>query len=117
MSNSKQIGKIGEQLACKYLEKLGYKIIQRNFYSRQGEIDIIAKQDKMIIFIEVKTRTNEQFGKPAEAVNRIKKKHIYQTAKYYLYNTKQEKKNIRFDVIEVYIKNGKIKFNHIKQIM
>lgn len=113
----KQIGKIGEQLACQYLQEEGYQIIQRNFYAKQGEIDIITKQNRTIIFVEVKTRTNEIFGKPADAVHYFKQKHMYQTAKYYLYQTKQENKEIRFDVIEVWIQKGKITFHHIKQIM
>ena len=117
MKINNRIGKIGEKLAAEYLEKHGYEIITTNFYTRKGEIDIIAKQNKEIIFIEVKTRTSEEFGKPAEAVTYYKEKHMYQAAKYYIYKTNQESEYIRFDVIEIYIKNGKIKLNHIKQIL
>lgn len=117
MENKHILGKIGEKIAVKYLQKQNYKIITTNFYTRKGEIDIIAKQNKEIIFIEVKTRTSEEFGKPAEAVTYYKEKHMYQAAKYYIYKTNQESEYIRFDVIEIYIKNGKIKLNHIKQIL
>ena len=60
--NNKELGKIGENIAISYLEKNKYDILERNFYCKQGEIDIIAKQKGVIIFIEVKTRSNKRFG-------------------------------------------------------
>ena len=80
-----ELGKIGEQIATEYVEKLGYKIIKRNFFCKHGEIDIIAQDNQEIVFIEVKTRSSTNFGKPSEAVNKIKLMHMYKTAKYYLY--------------------------------
>ena len=80
-----EIGKIGEDLASKYLEAAGYIIIERNFLARQGEIDIIAKDKKELVFIEVKTRTSDIYGKPVEAVNTQKEKDRLNTIKYYLY--------------------------------
>lgn len=112
-----EIGKIGEEIAVKYVMGLGYKIIERNFYANQGEIDIIAKDKKEIVFIEVKTRTNLFFGKPIEAVTNQKQKHLIRTVKYYLYLKHMENKYIRLDVIEVYITEDKFKINHIKQII
>ena len=117
MKINNRIGKIGEKLAAGYLKKQGYEIITTNFYTKGGEIDIIAKEDNEIVFVEVKTRSNGSFGKPVEAVNYFKQKHLYKTAKYYMYKTCHELNYIRFDVIEVYIKYGKIKINHIKQIL
>ena len=113
----KELGKIGEELAVEYLEKNKYQIIKRNFYCRQGEIDIIAKDKEEIVFIEVNTRSNINFGKPSEAVNHIKQKHIYKSAKYYLYKTNSLDMLIRFDVIEVLIEEGRFNINHIKQII
>lgn len=112
-----RIGKIGEDKATEYLEKLGYKIIERNFVAKQGEIDIIAKDKQELVFIEVKTRTNTLYGKPVEAVNEPKQKHLINTAKYYLYSKHLENEFVRFDVIEIYLKNKSIKVNHIKQII
>lgn len=113
-------GKIGEELAVRYLIQNRYKIIDRNFYGRKGEIDIIAKdlEKTEIVFIEVKTRSNNHYGKPSEAVNRYKMKHIYDTAQYYIYLKKLEKQFIRFDAIEVYIKQKerKYKINHIRNM-
>ena len=113
----KELGNIGEQIAVEYLEKNKYQILERNFYCRQGEIDIIAKDNQEIVFIEVKTRTSINFGKPAESINEIKQKHMYKAAKYFLYKTKRLDDFIRFDVIEVLISNGKFNINHIKQII
>lgn len=111
-----RIGKIGEDLACKYLGKNNYKIIERNYYCKQGEIDIIAKDEytKELIFIEVKTRTNLHYGRPAEGIDNKKKKHIYKAGEYYLYKNELEEISVRIDVIEVYIQNNTYKINHIK---
>lgn len=118
MLNSKQeLGKQGENMATKYLQKKGYKIIARNFECKQGEIDIIAKDKKEYVFIEVKTRQNFQYGKPCEAVNNQKKKHIYKATQYYIYSHKLENKFIRIDVIEIYKTNNKYYLHHIKQII
>ena len=112
-----EIGKIGEDLATKYLENIGYSIIERNFIAKQGEIDIIAKDKEELVFIEVKTRTNALYGQPVDAVNRIKQKHLVKTVNYYLYLRNLENKFIRLDVIEVYLKDNTYKINHIKQII
>lgn len=113
-----EIGKWGENLACKYLEENNYKVIERNFLCRQGEIDIIAKDiaKQECVFIEVKTRTNFKYGNPSEAVNRKKLKHIKQTANYYIYKNSINNIAVRFDVIEVYIQEQNCKINHIKQV-
>lgn len=112
-----QTGKIGEDIAIKYLENLGYTIIERNFMAVQGEIDIIAKDNKELVFIEVKTRTNMLFGRPVEAVNLSKQKHLINTAKYYIHCKNLENEFVRIDVIEVYLTKNKAKINHIKQII
>ena len=110
--------KEGEKLAKRFLEEREYEIINQNFRIRQGEIDIIAKEKSgTIVFVEVKTRTTIEYGNPAEAVNENKVNHIVKTAKYFLYSRKLSNKNIRFDVIEVFIYKGRYKINHIKQIM
>ena len=80
-----EIGKLGEDIVTKYLKELGYTIVERNFMAIQGEIDIIARDKNELVFIEVKTRTSMQFGRPVEAVNPLKQKHLIRTVKYYLY--------------------------------
>lgn len=112
-----EIGKLGEDIAARYLEKIGYTIIERNFVAIQGEIDMVAKDKNEIVFIEVKTRTSKEFGRPVDAVNIPKQKHLISTVKYYLYNKHLENEFVRFDVIEVYFYRGKCKINHLKQII
>ena len=112
-----EIGKIGEDLAAKYLEEMQYEIIERNFKCKQGEIDIIARKNEEIVFIEVKTRQSLGYGLPAEAVTEIKQKHIEKSTKYYLYKNHLEQDFVRLDIIEVYIYRKRYKINHIKQIL
>lgn len=114
MYQSHETGKIGEELSIKYLQQNGYTIIQRNFECRQGEIDVIAKDKEEIVFIEVKTRASAKYGLPKEAVNQIKKKHIYKSAEFYIFLNKLEGKPVRIDVIEVYKRQNKFKIKHIK---
>ena len=115
MDERHSIGKDGEEIATKFLENKGYKILNRNFLTRHGKIDIIAKDKEEYVFIEVKTRKSNKYGEPIDAINNNKIKHLKSAINYYLYINKLENKFIRIDVIEVkYIKN-KIYINHIKQ--
>ncbi len=116
--NTKQLeGRTGEIEATKYLENLEYQILCNNFRCIQGEIDIIAKDGREIVFIEVKTRTSTKFGEGREAVDKNKQKHILNAAKYYLYKNNLEDSFTRIDVIEVYIKNDIKIINHLKQVI
>lgn len=121
LKKKKDLGNFGEQVAVAFLKENGYKILYRNFYCKQGEIDIIAKDenknDSEIVFVEVKTRTNNMFGKPADAVNGVKINHICKSAKYFLFKFHLTDAFVRFDVIEVFLENGKFNINHIKQII
>lgn len=111
-----ELGRRGENIATKYLKKNNYIIIEKNFSCKQGEIDIIAQDiiKKELVFIEVKTRSNFKYGRPLEAVNKAKQKHIYRSAEYYIYKNKIKNIPIRIDVIEIYITSNKAKINHIK---
>lgn len=110
-----ETGRIGEDIAVEYLRQIGYQIIEKNFECKQGEIDIIAIDKEELVFVEVKTRTGEIYGTPREAVDKIKKKHIYKSAEYYIYLKHLENRPIRIDVIEVYKRKEKYVLNHIKQ--
>lgn len=107
MADKKNIGNAGEEFAAEVLKAKGYYIIRRNFSCPYGEIDIVAIKDKVISFIEVKTRTSCQYGSPSEAVNLKKQRHIKNAARYFLSYYKREYENIDFQVIEVTV-------NHIK---
>ena len=116
------LGENGEDVASNYLIENGYKIIERNFNCKQGEIDIVAEEkvkyanryEEEYVFVEVKTRKNKKYGRPSEAVNLPKQKHIYKATEYYVYINKLENCNIRFDVIEVYEKDKHFYINHLK---
>lgn len=112
---SHELGRIGENIIADYITKLGYKVVERNFACNQGEIDIVAKDEEELVFIEVKTRTDISYGEASEAVTDTKKRHLINSIKYYIYKQKLENQPIRIDVAEVYIKCGKVKINYIKQ--
>ena len=115
--NKRKFGMIGEKIAQDYLRKNGYDILKTNFYTKRGEIDIIASINNTIVFVEVKTRTTLEYGTPAMAVGNTKLKHMKSTAKIFLMLNNLYKYDIRFDVIEIIIKNGKCFINHIKKII
>ncbi len=100
--NNYEFGKTGEQLAADYLENNGFTILDRNFRSGKfGEIDIIACEKEYICFIEVKTRTGNLFGTPAEAVGFSKRQKIKSLAWIYLKHKGMGERYMRFDIIEV----------------
>ena len=117
LMNKRKFGIIGEKIAQGFLLNKGYDILETNFYTKIGEIDIIAKIDKCIVFIEVKTRSCLKYGTPAMAVDVTKKQHIKSVAKLYLYLHKLYNQEVRFDVIEIFINDGKFNINHIKGAM
>ena len=102
--NTKTKGEFGEQLAVKFLKKKGYRIIKRNFKTKLGEIDIIGYHKKTICFIEVKARSNTQFGLPQEAVTKTKQRQIIRTAKYYIKRKRLgDHVPLRFDVLAIFL--------------
>ena len=104
-------GKIGENIAKKYLISLGMTIICSNYRTKFGEIDIIAKLENKIIFVEVKSRMSKDYGLACEAVDK-KASKITSVAKYYISTNNLKNYEIRFDVIEIYFIEEKI--NHIE---
>ena len=100
-SQNKEKGNQGEWLAAKQMQKLGYTIIEQNYRSQWGEIDIIAQKDDVLVFTEVKFRKGTEKGLPAEAVNWKKQQHIIETAKAYLAEHNITDKDCRFDVAEI----------------
>ena len=84
--NNKEKGDLGEVIALNILIQNGAEILERNYKIKTGEIDIIAKVDNELVFIEVKSRSNTRYGYPAEAVNYKKINKIYNVARYYIFN-------------------------------
>ena len=99
--NTKEIGKEGEELAVEFLKKQGYRILERNFTTKFGEIDIIARHGGTVCFIEVKFRGQDRFGTPYDALDRRKQYRISKSALAYLKISKQTDSNCRFDLVAI----------------
>lgn len=97
--NSRQFGRLGESLAVRHLKKNGYSILARNYCNRFGEIDIIARHNGVLVFVEVKARSSSGFGPSKAAVDRNKQKKISMTALGYLKENRSMDAKARFDVV------------------
>lgn len=103
MLNNKETGRLGEKIAKGYLINNGYSIVETNYNTRYGEIDVIGNEGGTLAFIEVKTRRGVGFGYPREAVNRYKQLKIIKMAEYYILVKKLRNIPMRFDVVEVFL--------------
>ncbi len=110
----KKLGSRGEKIAAKFLRKQGYQIIEKNYRSRLGEIDIVAKEDESIVFVEVKTRRSTDFGLPEEALSYDKRRRLSKLALGYLAHRRIKDTNCRFDMVSILMDTKKVK--HIKLI-
>ena len=117
--DNKELGEKGELLAREMYGKKGFRVVVQNYRCRAGEIDLICKKDKLLVFCEVKCRHSLIFGLPAEAVDTKKIRHVRRVASWYL----SQKMNInrlysdfdmRFDVVEVVFVNDEYEINHIE---
>ena len=100
--NNRQIGDAKEAFVCAWLEKQGYSIMERNFRCRSGEVDIVAREHRYLVFIEVKYRSGTECGDPSEAVDYRKQQTISRVALFYLHrHGYTESTPVRFDVVSV----------------
>ncbi len=118
MKISNPIAIKGEELATKFLKEKGYKIIERNFRKGYGEIDIIAVQGRTLVFVEVKTRTGNQFGTPLEQITYFKLRSLVKTAQFYKVLNPKLPEAMRIDAISVILdySNNPVKIEHIENI-
>ena len=100
----KELGRRGEELALCFLKKSGYKIIERNYVCKMGEMDIIAQEKDTLVFVEVKTRTSMDFGPPQLAVNPTKQMQLSKVALNFLKEKRLEDVKARFDVVAIVLK-------------
>jgi len=114
MVTTKSIGDEGEQQALNYLQKLGLKLVTRNFRQRGGEIDLIMQDDSTLVFIEVLLRQSAQFGSALESVTHQKQQRLIKTAQYYLQQNVRQYPAYRFDVIGITPENNDFKINWVK---
>lgn len=119
---NKNLGDFGESFAADFLLENGYAILERNYKTGAGEIDIIASIGNTLVFVEVKTRSSEKYGQPSEAVDYKKRRHMLSVAEEY-YSDALPYNEIRFDVIEIIAKqlsDGKVvlhSLNHIEGVI
>ena len=102
-------GELGERTAKTHLRRLGLKFLTANFRSARGEIDLIFRDADCLVFIEVKTRSSENWARPATAVNARKRRLLSQTALDYLRFLKNPHVKIRFDIVEVLLHDGRVR--------
>jgi putative endonuclease len=105
-THNKSLGAQGEALAVTFLCGLRYQLIERNFRCKGGEVDIIAKDGRTLVFIEVKTRNSEGYGPPQLAVTPFKQRQISKAALTWLARTRQEDVSARFDVIAIMLSSS-----------
>lgn len=114
-SGNLDVGKCGEEIAVNYLKGCKYKILERNYRPRCGEVDIIAREGKTFVFIEVKTRRNDSYGPPQLSVTQFKQRQISKAALVYLTSKKIENEPARFDVIAICLRGqDKPLIDHIR---
>jgi putative endonuclease len=102
VDNAKQVlGKEGERIAEQYLKRKGYKLVERNYRCSAGEVDLIVLDRRVIVFVEVKTRTGHGFGTPLEAVQPRKQRKMTQAAQFFLSQKKLHERDARFDVVGI----------------
>ena len=111
-----EVGVTGERLAVDYLKGLGYEILQRNFRCRQGEIDIIARRDDCLVFVEVRTKKGREFGTPEESITSSKKEKLIALAEAYLQTLASPPLSWRIDVVAVELApdGGLLRLDHIE---
>jgi len=109
----KPLGRKGENLAASYLRNLGWEILERNYRTRLGEIDLVCRDRDSIVFVEVKTRTETDFARPDQSVTQHKQAKLRRLVEEYLVKHGQESADVRCDVLGVMLKGRRPEFDHI----
>lgn len=118
LSSNREIGQKGESLAVDYLKSQRYKILEQNVRSPFGEIDIVAKDKKTLVFVEVKTRRSRQYGPPEESITYAKKTKLMHLGEWYLAVHRIKGKPVRFDVLAIELfDEEKINFRLIRNAL
>jgi putative endonuclease len=115
VNNTRQLlGKEGERVAEQYLRKKGYRVVERNYRCSAGEVDLIVLDRRVIVFVEVKTRTDHRFGTPLEAVEFRKQHKMIQAAQFFLSQKKLHQRDARFDVVGISWPGGEPLVEHVQ---
>ena len=110
----KELGRRGEALAARYLEQKGFRILALNYNTPYGELDIIAKDGRTIVFVEVKTRSSARYGTGSEAISRWKERHLITAATLYCKRFHLEEVPCRFDVISIFHAGRAYRIEHVE---
>lgn len=113
-SSRDRVAELGERKACEHLQSLGFRVVERNFENRLGELDVVAYEGDTLVFCEVKTRRTTSFGRPYEAVTVAKQRRIRRLAESYLALRKPTYREIRFDVLSVMLSGARAEVSHIR---
>ena len=116
-SRSGDLGRFGENVASDYLTENGYTILERNWQTRKGELDIICSQDGVIVFVEVKSRGRGSLGMPGEALNIRKKTRLLRAASAYLTRKRLWEEPARFDLIALRMREDEVELEHIRNVI
>ncbi len=108
------LGRYGEELAREYLEEQGLRILVTNYRFHHAEVDIIAEEGELLVFCEVKTRSDDQFGSPEQAITALKARQIRKVAGAYLATQLIRDRQCRFDVIGIVTHRGVTRLNHLR---
>ncbi len=111
---SRDLGREGEIAAQEFLKRRGYRILATNYRCRFGEIDIVSERDGTVVFVEVKARSSDRFGLPAEAVTRSKQVRLYRLAQEFLLRHNLENVPVRFDVLSLTRTGGNMEIEHLE---
>lgn len=108
----RETGALGEKVAGAFLENNGYEIIEKNYRCAEGEVDIIATQGNTLVFIEVRTKRNRQYGSPEESITLVKSERLRGLAERYMQEQEKTKVNWRIDLVAIEMERG----NRVKRI-
>ncbi|MGB3590637.1 MAG: YraN family protein [Nonlabens sp.] len=114
MASHNELGKKGEELAREFLIKKGFIILATNYTYLKGEIDIIARLNKIIVVVEVKTRSTPEFGNPQDFLKPAQIQRLVQTANYFMENEVEEDLEVRFDIVAVIINKAGTQIEHLE---
>jgi putative endonuclease len=108
-----QLGRRGEQLAADHYRALGFRVIDRNYRCREGELDLVLGRPGIVVFCEVKTRRSTRFGEPSEAVGFVKQRRLRRLAAHWLRERRPGSVQVRFDVVSVIVRGDRSEVTHV----
>ena len=111
--STNQFGELGERIAARWLVRTGWKILARRYRSGRRDIDVVAERDGLIAFVEVKSRTGDEFGDPVEAVHRRKQRELTKSAQTWIDRHGRSGETYRFDVMGVLVREKRVFVRHV----